>query len=542
LFGWIVKAEPGPHYGYTDVNGFYKIYVDTGTYTVSQVTIDPDPYRGQVCPVSPNSYPVTFTTPGDISINNNFGNQTIVFCPHLSVDIATWAVRPCFNANYSVIYCNRGTIDASNATIEVELDDSLTYVSTTGNLISQNGKMLTFDIGTVNPGQCGSFHIYVYVTCDMSLVGSTMCIEAHIYPDSSCFPADSAWDKSSVEVVGNCTGNSLACFTITNTSDPGEGDMQGTSEYRIYENNMLVHTGTFQIDGGNGLIICWPANSNTIRLEADQRPGHPGNSHPQDNVELCGGPPFITGQITQVPEDDENDFVEIDCRVATGSYDPNDKQVKPEGLSQYKYIDSTVVLEYLIQFQNTGTDTAFTVVIRDTLSTTLDITTIRPGASSHPYTLEILGSDVLQWTFDNILLPDSNIDEPASHGFVKFKINQQSGNTKGTIIENNAGIIFDFNVPVITNTVFNTIGNIDSVVIIPGLPKIYDNEISVKVYPNPFNLTTTIEIRGIDIDKDSRLTFELYNIIGEQVRVISDITFSKCLGVFISTRSTLRMG
>jgi len=377
--------------------------------------------------------------------------------------------------------------------------------------------------------------VLIEISCN-AVINSTLCVTAHIYPDSSCFPPDSAWDKSSMEVVGSCTGDSLACFTITNTGDPGEGDMQGTSEYRIYENNILVHTGTFQIDGGNGLMICWPANGNTIRLEADQRPGHPGNSHPQDNVELCGGPPFITGQITQVPEDDADDFVEIVCAPVTSSWDPNDKGVLPEGLTTtYHYIDSTDVLEYLIRFQNTGNDTAFKVVIRDTLSPYLDITTIQPGASSHSYTLDIFGSDVLQWTFENILLPDSIIDEPQSHGFVKFKIHQQPGNIKGTVIENNAGIVFDFNEPVITNTVFNTIGKIDSV-ITTGLPKIYDTEISVSVYPNPFNSTTTFEIRGIDESKS--LTFELYNIIGEQVKVISNIRDNK----FIISRENLQGG
>ncbi|MBN4051348.1 T9SS type A sorting domain-containing protein [bacterium AH-315-M05] len=533
LFGWIVKAEPGPYYSYTNNSGFYQFYLDESSYTISLV--DVEPYRDQVCPVSPLTYSLTLGPGPDTTSNINFGVQTTSFCTDLTVDVATWAVRPCFNSNYSVSYCNHGTLPANNATIEVELDDSLTYLSTTGNLISQNGNVLTFDIGTVNPGQCGSFYVYVYVTCDMSLVGSTMCVEAHIYPDSSCFPADSTWDKSSVEVEGACVNDSLACFTITNTGDPGNSDMTGTSEYRIYENNILVSTGTFQLNGGDSTVICWPANGNTIRLEADQRPGHPGNSHPQDNVELCGGPPFITGQITQVPEDDENDFVEIDCRVATGSYDPNDKQVKPEGLTQAKYIDSTDVLEYLIRFQNTGTDTAFKVVIRDTLSAYVDITTFQPGAGSHPYTLDILGSDVLQWTFDNILLPDSNVDEPANHGFVKFKIHQQPGNIKGTVIENDAGIIFDFNEPVITNTVFNTIGNIDSV-ITPGLPKVYDHEISVKVYPNPFNSTTTFEIRGIY--KAQPFTFSLYNIIGERIKEVSDITDNK----FIINRENLSGG
>ena len=179
------------------------------------------------------------------------------------------------------------------------------------------------------------------------------------------------------------------------------------------------------------------------------------------------------------------------------------------------------MLEYVIRFQNTGTDTAFNILITDVLSNYLDITTIEPGVSSHPYALNIFGSNVLQWKFDNIMLPDSIVNEPASHGFLKYKIHQKPGNNIGTVINNKANIIFDYNAPVITNTVFNTIGNIDSIT--TNVPIIYDDKFSVKVYPNPFNSTTTFEIVGMN----EPLTFELYNIIGEQVKVFTNITKNK---------------
>jgi len=179
-----------------------------------------------------------------------------------------------------------------------------------------------------------------------------------------------------------------------------------------------------------------------------------------------------------------------------------------------------------LKLQNVGNDTAFKIVIKDTLSTYLDITTIKPGASSHPYLLDIFGSDILQWTFDNIMLPDSGKDEPGSNGFVKFKIQQKPGNAIGTVIENNAGIIFDFNLPVITNKVFNTIGNIDSITTGVNFQYSMPN-FQLKVYPNPFNKTTTFEIKGMD--KNVPLNFELYNIVGKLVKEISHIKGNKFL-------------
>jgi len=365
-------------------------------------------------------------------------------------------------------------------------------------------------------------------------LSSTKCFEAHIFPDSICEPIDTAWDRSSVEVIGQCTNDS-ACFAITNTGDPGTGDMQGSSEYRIYENNLLVFTGSFQLNGGDNITICWAANSNTIRLEADQRPGHPGNSNPQDNVEFCGVPSFTINQINSTPQDDIDPFIEMYCRIVTGSFDPNDKQVQPVGLlDAFHFIDSTDALEYQIRFQNTGTDTAFNIFIRDTLDPALNISTLEAGVSSHPYTMQFYDNNIVQFTFANVMLPDSNINEPESHGFVKFKINQVAGNNDGTRIENRAGIIFDFNVPVITNTVFNTIGDIDSLTI--SQPEIYSTNLDVKVYPNPFTATTTFEIRTSE--KFSTLRLEIYNVIGEKIKVLEDLKESR----FILDRSKMANG
>ena len=53
------------------------------------------------------------------------------------------------------------------------------------------------------------------------------------------------------------------------------------------------------------------------------------------------------------------------------------------------------------------------------------------------------------------MLPDSNINEPASHGFIEFKIATLFGivNSGADTIRNKADIFFDFNIPVRTNTV-----------------------------------------------------------------------------------------
>ena len=125
-------------------------------------------------------------------------------------------------------------------------------------------------------------------------------------------------------------------------------------------------------------------------------------SIPSAFVEACdtnelGG--FSTGYATQFPENDTSPFISIDCQQVIGSFDPNDKQGFPEGYGESHYIEREQDIEYLIRFQNTGTDTAFTVVVEDVLSPHLELTSIRLGASSHPYNLEIVGSDTLKFIF-----------------------------------------------------------------------------------------------------------------------------------------------
>ncbi|MBP7448661.1 MAG: T9SS type A sorting domain-containing protein [Flavobacteriales bacterium] len=138
--------------------------------------------------------------------------------------------------------------------------------------------------------------------------------------------------------------------------------------------------------------------------------------------------------------------------TVTGSYDPNDKLANTShGNSSTVYlIEEDEWIDYTIRFQNTGTDTAFLVVITDTLPQHLDPSTIRMGAGSHGFSWSLSGQGTLRWVFPNILLPDSNVNEPRSHGFVSFRIRPYEPLLPGTTIENTANIHFDFNPPVVT--------------------------------------------------------------------------------------------
>ena len=135
--------------------------------------------------------------------------------------------------------------------------------------------------------------------------------------------------------------------------------------------------------------------------------------------------------------------------IITGSFDPNEKDATP-------FLTPTQValgkeINYTIRFQNTGNDTAFTVVIADTLSSFLQINTLKLVSSSHNCKATVK-NNVVTFEFLNIKLPDSNINNLKSHGFVRFTIKPKTTLTAGTSIFNKAYIYFDYNSPIITNT------------------------------------------------------------------------------------------
>ncbi|MCS3800210.1 T9SS type A sorting domain-containing protein [Niastella sp. OAS944] len=168
-------------------------------------------------------------------------------------------------------------------------------------------------------------------------------------------------------------------------------------------------------------------------------------------------------------------------QIVTGSFDPNDKSENHAGRISPAAVSNGEELSYVINFQNLGTDTAFNVVIMDTLSDKLDWSSIEMIGASHPWTLQITDNNKFKWTFGNILLPHAAINEPASHGYIAYRIKPKTNLSIGEVITNSASIYFDFNAPIVTNLV-STIVKPDPVVqpVISGLVNNYCGTVGVQ--------------------------------------------------------------
>ena len=198
------------------------------------------------------------------------------------------------------------------------------------------------------------------------------------------------------------------------------------------------------------------------------------------------------------------------------SYDPNDKQVSPVGMDSLGFIAKETKLTYTIRFQNTGNDTAYRVVLVDSLSGNLDLNSINILDASHSYRSQLSSNGILEFTFENIFLVDSATNEAESNGFITFDISPKRNLIDSTMVTNRAAIYFDFNPPIITNTVVTTYITITSIEeIVQG--------IDAAMYPNPSQGLLNIKVK----EKLHEGILTIYDLTGKRLYRQSGLNTSK---------------
>jgi len=519
----IVTINPGNYVAQTDfTGGWYINNIPIGTYTV---TVDTSTTWTPTC--SPTST-FTVTDPNVFVQSADIGMKNVNACADPNVSIFTPVARPCSTAVVSVQVQNAYTATdiIPNAFVDIELDPILTLTSASVPYTFIGNNTYSFDLGDLFPGQTENFDIQTVVDCQ-AIIGQTLCNEAHLFPINPCFmdtiigdttiidplnglpePCLLPWDQSNLYIDGWCQ-NDTAYFVITNSGD----DMDCYSPVTVYLDSNLVFMDSVLIPAGQTQTYAFPANGQTWVVNVSQHPLHPGNSNPSAFVELCG---FNINWIPNIPNlfplDDSDPVVDIYCIPVSASYDPNDKNGYPLGTTIEHYISAGDQMEYVVRFQNTGTDTAFTVIIRDTLDPQLNLFTFTPGIASHPYTFSMHGQSVMEWTFNNILLPDSTTNEPGSHGYITFTVDQVPNLPVGSVIHNDADIYFDSNPPIITNETWHTI--YEGFIYLLNTEELDKDESNISVYPNPANSKITIAVAQELVGEE----FIIYDGMGRVVK------------------------
>lgn len=185
----------------------------------------------------------------------------------------------------------------------------------------------------------------------------------------------------------------------------------------------------------------------------------------------------------------DNMIIRIDTVKA--GYDPNDIAMSPAGC-----LDPGVTeLTYTVRFENTGNDTAFNIYVLDTLSgyyvpNSLKILTA--SAVMNTTVTKLPAYTVVKFDFPNINLPDSGRSD-LCHGMVVYSVKIREGLAGGTEVTNRAGIYFDTNPVVLTNTVSNRI-------MCPTGVTQHNLQMDVHIQPNPTMGDVQVETKNADND------------------------------------------
>ncbi len=444
--------NPSPNINMVQGNNCFIIVLDTlGQFMFHLVR-----------PSSSNSYNLTFE-------HFNFGlNNTIYFNEPLSV-----------NSSHSIVKMD---INPCNYALNLYIDSFQNFTC------NQNGMILLGITGgtgpyqiiwstgdTTNPQTIPVTGTYAAQVTDQN--GCTDIIMIHMPGPSSGFGFDLNANIISGSVIPGQT-TSLTLNVQNLTCSPTSG-----IAYIVLDTLVSLSNSTILPDLVSGDTLFW----NFVNLTYDSIELLVDLDLLVDSLATLGTPvEFKLQALPNLGDNNSANNLAIYNTSVLSSYDPNDITVSPKGHCNEGYITANQKLKYTIRFQNTGTYQAFNVAVLDSLDSNLGLGSLRVLASSHPMYTLFYPNNILKFVFPNINLADSNSNEPESHGYVVFEIDPVVGLATGTTIENRVGIYFDYNAPVYTNTVLNTIYNGDFNNL-PCLLSLDDLEESVafSVYPNP---------------------------------------------------------
>ena len=136
---------------------------------------------------------------------------------------------------------------------------------------------------------------------------------------------------------------------------------------------------------------------------------------------------------------------------------------------------------------------------------------------------------VVEFEFKDIYLPDSTSNFIGSQGYVSYKINHLPNLPEETLIKNTANIYFDFNPPIVTNTITNTL-----VSQLPAVDEDNDGFNSDEDCDdnNPAINPAAVEIPNNGIDEDCNgedLITSIYELDGSKIKIFPNPVHDKLM-------------
>lgn len=220
----------------------------------------------------------------------------------------------------------------------------------------------------------------------------------------------------------------------------------------------------------------------------------------------------ITSMILPMADGDALNNIYNRCRTYGGPFDPNAKTSEAPGMAANgDILPSTTDLVYTLEFQNLGTGKAVNVTIKDTINSNLDINSLQILSSSFPVQAQVnTVNNLVDFKFPNINLLPAVINEPASHGYVRYKIDLKPSLPLGTKITNRGHIYFDYNSAVATNKTINTIASPLGINEVKAID-------AVNLFPNPTKGLVTVSA------SENLKSLQVYNVTGELMLNVTNL-------------------
>jgi uncharacterized repeat protein (TIGR01451 family) len=244
---------------YTDENGNYSFYLNTGDYTI---TATPSSYYTQLTPSDAQGHNVNVSQIGTSYSGNDFGFKATSSSPDLSIDISTTLLRKGFTNQYAIHYENLGTTTATSDTIKFVLGTGMLPVSSTLEWDLQDGDTLYWYLSSIAPQEDVTFYLTDSIG-DPAQVGNQITCSAEI----STGTTEANYSNNTTEDVN----------TVMGAVDPN--DKQVFPSDKITPGQYLTYKIRFQNVGNYPAenIVVWDTLSDDLDIKTLS---HVTTSHP----------------------------------------------------------------------------------------------------------------------------------------------------------------------------------------------------------------------------------------------------------------------
>lgn len=376
-----------------------------------------------------------------------------------------------------------------------------------------NGSVFSDDSGTyairVKPGNytvTPRLEIPEYFTISPETISISAPTEGNVVNQNFCVTANGTHPDLEVALLPLDEARpGFDAFYKISYRNKGTHTQSGTVSLTFQDYYMDFVTSNPTVSGQVTNQLLWtfddlkPFETRTIAITMNLNT--PLESAPLNNGSLLLYDAAISSALTdETPADNTSHLRE----TVVNSFDPNDKTclegttISPDAVGKN--------VHYMIRFENTGTASARNIVVKDVIDLDkFDIHSLVPIPGSHPFVTKITEPNIVEFFLENINLPfyDAHND-----GFVAFKIKTNDNLQVGNSFSNTAGIYFDYNFPIVTNTATTTIATLAA--------SDFNFSDNIRLAPNPAN-----NILNLQTNQITRLSsIEIYNALGQPVLLI----------------------